>query len=337
MPSWWPPTTDAGCSDFVISDLDSRPDDTVDDVAHPGADRHARHWTKLTQSTLPTDTRLIYSPGNPSSGHRSCASRVRLESTRRSVLATLMSVDAIAGGSLEEPRRAGAKRRVQDLAAKALCGVSEASCITTESDTGIFLCFLDDPEEALCAALVLRGLCLHKYGERLPIRIGVHIGPLRTVPGLNQQTRVLGDGVNVAQRVMDFAHANQIVASKAYFRLISAISDMPTPLFKSLGAHLDRDLRAHDIYAVQSLHNPQASNELQASDEFADTARDRTMRSLTAEAIERIEAELNRWIGPLAQVLVKKAAPRATDNRNLRRLLAVAIADGVSRRSFLAG
>src|SRR5690606_24189634 len=109
----------------------------------------------------------------------------------------------------------------------------------------------------------------------LSVRIGVHLGPIRMVFDINQRINVVGDGINVAQRIMDFAQPNQIVVSRAYYDVISRISDNATGMFSPLGPHLDKHLRSHDIYAVLDPQlrpvqaNPAHSSEFENTASFA--------------------------------------------------------------------
>ena len=325
-------------SDFAISDLDSIPGSPGEWSEEAEAARREKHWADLNRAAITSRPSLSAWPATLNSAERSCAAQIRLESTRKSVLATLLSVGAVVGGSCPVPQHTGGSgsRRIHHLVGKALRGVDESSYIVVEDDGGASVCFLDDPEEALRSALVLRGLCLQKYGQKLSLRMGLHLGALRTVNGINLGTKILGDGVNVAQRVMDFAQADQIVASRAYVALLSPISDMRSDIFKPLGIHLDRDLRSHDIYAVldpTALTNDGSSS----NDGFPDTAAFPAALSSRAELLCRIESELAQLIGPLAQVLVKKAATHATGNQALRELLAAAVADPAARLAFLNG
>ena len=47
----------------------------------------------------------------------------------------------------------------------------------------------------------------------VPARIGLNLGPVRLVRDLNGRPNIIGDGINVAQRVMAFADAGQILVS----------------------------------------------------------------------------------------------------------------------------
>lgn len=85
--------------------------------------------------------------------------------------------------------------------------------LAIDTGDGAALCFLGDPQEALHAALRLGELLdPMRRSPALQVRAGLHIGPVRVVRDINRRVNVIGDGINVARRVMDFAPANQVLA-----------------------------------------------------------------------------------------------------------------------------
>jgi len=256
------------------------------------------------------------------------------DNVRKNVLGTVMFLDLVAYSRHSTAQQAALKERFNELIGKALKGVPQASRIVIDTGDGAATCFLGDPEEALQSALLLRGLLTQKYGQMLSVRTGVHLGPIRIVFDVNQRVNVVGDGINVAQRIMDFAQPNQIVVSRAYYDVISRITDNAAGLFSPLGPHLDKHLRSHDIYAVVE-QQARALPVAPAHDEFANTASFATLSSLTPEVLAEIESELARSIGPLAKVLMKKALPRSVGAQGLRELLGVSIPDPRAREAFV--
>jgi len=77
---------------------------------------------------------------------------------------------------------------------------------------GMALVFRKSPEEpAQCAVEIDR---LLKDHPRLPMRMGIHSGPVSGVVDVNQHATVAGAGINMAQRVMDCGDAGHILLSK---------------------------------------------------------------------------------------------------------------------------
>ncbi len=60
-----------------------------------------------------------------------------------------------------------------------LGGAFTSSRIMLDTGDGAAICFLGDPEEALVSARLLRDLMRQKYSEKLSMRVGLHLGPLR--------------------------------------------------------------------------------------------------------------------------------------------------------------
>ena len=77
---------------------------------------------------------------------------------------------------------------------------------------GMALVFYHSPEAPVdCALEISRALKDH---PELPLRMGVHSGPVSGVIDLNGKANVAGAGINMAQRVMDCGDAGHILVSK---------------------------------------------------------------------------------------------------------------------------
>src|SRR5213082_404527 len=77
---------------------------------------------------------------------------------------------------------------------------------------GMALIFYNSPEQPLnCALEISRAL---RNSPDLPVRMGVHSGPVSAVTDLNDRTNAAGVGITVAQRVMDCGDTGHILVSK---------------------------------------------------------------------------------------------------------------------------
>src|SRR5215212_11639908 len=77
---------------------------------------------------------------------------------------------------------------------------------------GMALIFHDSPEQPVeCAVEISRIL---KHHPDLPVRMGVHSGPVSAVTDVNDRVNAAGVGINVAQRLMDCGDAGHILLSK---------------------------------------------------------------------------------------------------------------------------
>src|SRR5438874_1115313 len=73
----------------------------------------------------------------------------------------------------------------------------------------VFTGSVEDPVE--CALQVSQKLCAQ---PSLPVRMGIHSGPVHHVADVNQRENIAGAGINIAQRVMDCGDAGHILLSK---------------------------------------------------------------------------------------------------------------------------
>src|SRR2546425_2711957 len=77
---------------------------------------------------------------------------------------------------------------------------------------GMALIFYNSPEQPVnCALEISRAL---RNSSDLPVRMGVHSGPVSAVTDLNDRVNAAGVGINVAQRVMDCGETGHILLSK---------------------------------------------------------------------------------------------------------------------------
>ena len=86
--------------------------------------------------------------------------------------------------------------------------------------------------------------------HRCRVRMGVNLGPVRLVKDLNGQMNIIGDGINVAQRVMSFAEPGQLLVSRSFYEVVSCLSRDYANLFRHEGARTDKHVREHEVYSV---------------------------------------------------------------------------------------
>ena len=80
--------------------------------------------------------------------------------------------------------------------------------------------------------------------------MGINLGPVRLVRDINGQPNIVGDGINVAQRVMGFADSGQVLVSRSYYDAVSRLSHQYAEMFHYQGSRTDKHVREHEIYAI---------------------------------------------------------------------------------------
>src|SRR6476620_5595968 len=77
---------------------------------------------------------------------------------------------------------------------------------------GMALVFMGSVEEPVeCALQISQRL---RAQPSLPVRMGIHSGPVHHVADVNQRETIAGAGINIAQRVMDCGDAGHILVSR---------------------------------------------------------------------------------------------------------------------------
>lgn len=145
------------------------------------------------------------------------------------------------------------KDRFNEMLANALKEVPDADRIILDTGDGAAVSFIGDIEEALHAAFGLRQAILAQdvnIEPLLRVRMGINLGPVRLVRDINGQPNIVGDGINVAQRIMAFADINQILLSRSYYDAVSRLSPQYAGMFRYKGSHTDKHVREHEVYAI---------------------------------------------------------------------------------------
>jgi hypothetical protein len=145
------------------------------------------------------------------------------------------------------------KERFHSYLSVAIRDVPITDRIILDTSDGVAITFLGDVEDALKTALSLRESLLNENPDAdqpLLVRMGINLGPVRLVSDTNGQPTIVGDGINVAQQVMSFADANQILVSRPYYDAVSRLSPQYIGMFHYQGSRTDKHVREHEVYAI---------------------------------------------------------------------------------------
>jgi serine/threonine protein kinase len=127
---------------------------------------------------------------------------------------------------------------------------------------GMALVFFGDPAAPVdCAVEMARIL---KTRADLPLRMGLHSGPVYRVADINLNRNVAGGGINIAQRVMDCGDAGHILVSSTFAEMLRELGRSGETL-SDIGQHeVKHGLRIHLYNLVSgSAGNPRVPEKLQ--------------------------------------------------------------------------
>jgi len=183
----------------------------------------------------------------------------------RTTSATVLFFDVI--GYTKQPvnKQIEIKKQFNHLVSDCLKQLGKSERIILDTGDGAAIGFMQHPEDALKVAMQFRNTITanqHDDYPELKVRIGIHLGPISIVKDMNGQSNMVGDGINDAQRVMNFAGTDQVYISRPYFDFISRLSSEYTSLFHYQGALPDKHGREHPVYKLVGAAEPGADEEL---------------------------------------------------------------------------
>ena len=114
---------------------------------------------------------------------------------------------------------------------------------------------MGSPEDVMFVALTIRdGILKSNVNNPTPlfVRFGISLVLVRIVSDINGQPNIIGDGINVVQRIMSFAQANQILVSRSYYEVTSRLTLEFSEMFDYSGIKHDKHIREHEVYSVRS-------------------------------------------------------------------------------------
>jgi hypothetical protein len=173
--------------------------------------------------------------------------------TNRTFICSVVFLDIVEYSQQPVDEQIQMKSRFNVILAEAIKDVAVNDRIILDTGDGAAISFLGDPEDALFVALSIRDAIIGEDSSakpRLSARIGINLGPVKLVQDINGQRNLIGDGINVAQRVMSFANSGQVLVSRSYFEVISRLSQEYAKLFHYEGSRADKHVREHQVYSV---------------------------------------------------------------------------------------
>ena len=146
------------------------------------------------------------------------------------------------------------KNQFNELINRGLKGVAQNDRIILDTGDGMAIVHMGSPEDAMFVALTIRdGILKSNLHRQTPlfVRFGINLGPVRIVTDINGHPNIIGDGINVAQRIMSFAQPNQILVSRSYYEVTSRLTVEFSEMFDYSGIKHDKHVREHEVYSVR--------------------------------------------------------------------------------------
>lgn len=257
-------------------------------------------------------------------------------SSNRTWLSSVLFLDIVGYSKHSNENQIRVKNHFNKVVTDSIDCLSDEDTVKLDTGDGIAICYLGDPEDILYLAIGLRNAFMRSENEcemTYSVRSGINLGPVKIVEDINGQRNMIGDAINVAQRVMAFAQPNQLLVSRSFFDVVNAISDGYEDMFNYLGMHEDKHVRKHAVYEV--LDDASSTKLIEAGPRHIVESTAPKL-DLNQGHLESAQTHLAAYIGPLAKLLVERAAKQASTVNELYRILAEEIDSEQNRKDFLA-
>jgi class 3 adenylate cyclase len=178
------------------------------------------------------------------------------ERNNKTSICSIVFLDIIDYSKKTDSEQIEVKNQFNALINSALKDVAENDRIILDTGDGAAIACDGSPEDVLFIALNIRDEILKSNilsAMPLYVRFGVNLGPVRVVKDINGRPNIIGDGINVAQRIMSFAKPNQILVSRSYYEVTSRLTQEISQMFDYSGIKQDKHVREHEIYSVRLL------------------------------------------------------------------------------------
>jgi hypothetical protein len=172
----------------------------------------------------------------------------------RALVASFLFTDLVGYSRGTAAEQYAAKATLSTILRSNLAALRDVDYRLKDTGDGALIAFVSNPEHALYMALAIAQDFGRAAGDAgFPsnsLRTGIHLGSVKEAIDLEARPNFIGDGINAAKRIMDFAAPGQITASRAFFDTVACLDSAYAALFKHVGAPDDKHGRAHELYAI---------------------------------------------------------------------------------------
>ncbi len=175
----------------------------------------------------------------------------------RTLVLSVVAVDLVGYSRKSVAEQMSLKDQFNKILLQAIQDIDVADRIILDTGDGVAIGFLGDPEDALYVAMYMHDAInrdsRHSASggfDAASIRTGINLGPVKLATGVGGHPNIIGDGINVAERIMQFAEPGQLTASRPLVEVMTRMSDHYATLFQFAGVRTDKQVRAHDVYIV---------------------------------------------------------------------------------------
>lgn len=164
----------------------------------------------------------------------------------RTLVASVLFLDMVGYSMAGVGEQLGLKHAFNSVVLSALEHVEPEGRVVVDTGDGAAIAVLGNPEGALYVATAI-----FDRAHDIRVRGGVNLGPVSLLQDINGGRNVVGDGINGAQRIMDFAKGGELLVSRSFYEVVTLMSPDYASMFSHEGSRTDKHGRAHEIHAMR--------------------------------------------------------------------------------------
>lgn len=179
-------------------------------------------------------------------------------------ICSILFLDIIDYSKKSDSEKIDIKNRLNRLINHSLKDLEPEECIILDAGGGTAIAYMGSPKDVMVISLNIRDKILKSNilsSMPMNVRFGIDLGPVCVERDINGNPNIIGDGIDVAQRIISFANPNQIVMSRSYYEVASRVMQEISQLFDYSGIRHDKNVREHEIYAERLLKDAAPAEE----------------------------------------------------------------------------
>lgn len=270
-----------------------------------------------------------------------------MERNNRTWLCSILFLDIVGYSKLFVDRQMEIKQHFCQLVTQSLKDLTKNDLIILDTGDGLAISYLGDPEDMLFVAVGLRDAFRGMDEDTdisYQVRLGINLGPVKIMEDINGSKNIVGDGINVAQRIMDFAGPNQLLVSRSYYDVVSCLDNAYQKIFKYLGRRSDKHVRKHAVYEVVPEGEDPLDNDIReiADIDVEDKPSSQAEKPNSTSSVEfdehslhEITLSLANYVGPMAKIIISRQLKKSSSLSELVTAVSEEITSNEDKQNFL--